>query len=324
VDNPRPFRFGVVSGAADAAEWSALVRRAEELGYSTVFTSDHLDVSGAHVSTMSPIPALAAAAATTTTIGLGTSVLNQDLRNPAVLARDAGTLNLLSAGRLELGLGAGWNEQEYRWAGIPYDSPGTRIDRLAEYVDVLRLLFGDGEVEYHGRFFDIEGMPAWRGAPELSAPRLAIGGSGRRVLQLAATRADIVNINLVGRPDASPALLDERINWIKAAAADRPDEPERCAMVVKAVVDTAPRPQALANAMDAAERSGEAVPTAGQNLETFLDSPVVLVGSAEQIAAELLERRQRWGISYYVISFYDLEAFAPVVAQLTTSASSNA
>lgn len=310
-----PFRIGVVSGATSGPGWQSLVRRAEELGYSTVFLSDHLDATGKHVSNMAPMPALAAAAASTRSISLGTTVLNQDLRNPAVLAREAATLQMLSGGRLELGIGAGWNEQEYRWAGLAYDPASVRISRLGEYLEIVRALLGAGEVRFHGKYFDIDGMPAWPG-DGVSAPRIMVGGSGPRTLQVAASCADIVNINLVGRPDASWQAMDSKLALVREAAASRLDEIELSAMIIKAVVSNGGRREALTGELARREAAGQPLPTAGQNVDGLLHSTAWLIGTADQIAEELVARRQRWGIAYYAISYWDLEAFAPVIRLL--------
>ncbi len=311
--DPKPFRFGVVSGAPTATAWRELVVRIESLGYSTVFLSDHLDLGGAHPSTLSPLPALASAAALTSTLSIGTSVLNQDLRHPAVLAREAATVQTLSDGRLELGIGAGWAEYEYDWAGIPFDGAAVRLARLDEYVQIVRALQSRGPVSFEGRFFTITQMP---GAVDETVPpaRLMMGGYGDATLRLAARRADIVNINAVGRPDAGPGTMDRKVELIRAAAGAR--QPELSTMIVLAIVSTAGRRQALEQRAEQVRARGHHLPDGGLGIDGLLKSPAVLVGSRDEICAELLDRRARWGISSYLISYPDLEDFAPVVAAL--------
>jgi probable F420-dependent oxidoreductase len=307
----RDFRFGVVSGAPSAREWRDLVTQIESLGYSTLFLSDHLDLGGAHPSTLSPLPALAAAGALTSRLRLGTSVLNQDLRHPAVLAREAATVQLLSDGRLELGVGAGWAQYEYDWAGLRFDNAAERISRLHEYLDVVRALLGPDPVTFKGRYFDISAMPGAVGG--ITAPPIMVGGYGDQMLRLAARHAEIININAVGRPDARPDVLDRKVELV---ARDARPGAELATMVVMVVVSDAPRLTALTGRLDAIRRAGHHPPDGGLSPAELLDSPAFLVGTPEKICEVLLERRQRWGISYYLISYPDLTAFAPVVRML--------
>jgi probable F420-dependent oxidoreductase len=310
----RPFRFGVVAGAATADEWKSLVQRAESLNYSTVFQSDHLDVSGAHVSTMAPMVALASAAAMTTRIHLGTSVLNQDLRHPAVLAREAATLQRLSNGRAELGIGAGWAEQEYRWAGIPFHDAPTRLARLAEYLDVVKGLLQPGVVEIRGPSFTISNMPGMI-TPGLPPPRIMVGGARNGILRLAAQKADIVNIGMVNRSYASWPKMDEKISLVRGSESN-PGQVELSTMVVLANVACGERLTAFEARLQTQADAGHPVPTGGLTSRQLLRSPAILAGSVQQIVEELAERRRRWGLAYHVISHQDMEAFAPVVEQM--------
>lgn len=308
----RPFRFGVVAGADSAASWTHLVQEAEEYGYSAVLLSDHLDLSGSHVSTLSAIPAMAAAAAVTTRIRVGASVLNQDLRHPAVLALEAATIQLLSDGRLELGIGAGWAEQEYRWAGLPYDPAPVRVRRLAEYVQVVRsILHSSGPVSLKGEFFCLDGMPG-TATPGVPPPKIMIGGKGPRVLSVAVEYADILNVNLVGTPGARWETLDRMLDVLGDQHARLADV-ELAAMIGSVIVSAQDRRAAvIARLRDRglAESSGLGDPDA------VLDSPALLVGSTEQVAEELQLRRDRWGISYYIVSYPDMAQLAPVIELL--------
>ena len=175
---PNPFRFGVQCGHCDggAAGWAALARKAEELGYSTFTMGDHLDAQ------FSPTVGLMAAAAATSTIRIGALTYANDYHHPVVLAKEAATLDLLSDGRLELGIGAGWMTSDYEQAGIPLDPPGTRIDRLAEAVTILKGLFADGRVDFHGDHYEVHGLEGSPKPVQRPHPPLLIGGGGRRIL----------------------------------------------------------------------------------------------------------------------------------------------
>lgn len=174
----RPFRFGVVCGAPNARGWTELARRVESLGYSVLLCSDHLDLGGAHFTTLSALPALAAAASVTTEVRVGVSVINHDLHHPALLAREAATVDILSDGRLELGLGAGWAEYEYDWAGLRFDPPGRRVSRFAEYVTVVKALMTEELVNHRGEHFQITGMPLIPAPVQKPRPPIMIGGRG--------------------------------------------------------------------------------------------------------------------------------------------------
>src|SRR5690349_15892452 len=149
----RPFRFGLVAGQIDSGPaWLASARRAEELGYATLVVPDH------YVNPITPTPVLAAAAAVTTRLRVGTLVYDNDFRHPALVAKDAATLDLLSGGRFELGIGAGWHRGEYEQIALPFDPPAVRIDRLAEGVQIIKRLFGEEPVTFAGRYYTVTGL----------------------------------------------------------------------------------------------------------------------------------------------------------------------
>src|SRR6266568_4197945 len=183
----RPFRFGVsVHQARSKEEWIALAQQAESLGYSTLQMPDHLGDQFA------PVPALLAAAEATHTLRIGSFVFDNDFRHPVMLAREAATLDLLSGGRFELGLGAGWNRSEYEQAGIPYDSPGVRVSRMEEALHIIKGLLADGPVNFSGKYYtvtDLEGHPKPVQRPH---PPILIGGGGKRLLSIAAREATTV------------------------------------------------------------------------------------------------------------------------------------
>lgn len=183
-----PFRFGIRAiGPRSGEAWIAQARRAEELGYSALLMPDHV------IDQLSPVPALAAAAAATTRLRIGVHVFDNDYRNPVLLARDAATLDVLSGGRLELGIGAGWMASDYRQLGIPYDEPRVRIDRMVEAIAIIKSLFAGEQVDHEGVHYRIHG--ARIGTPPVQRPHppLVIGGGGPRMMRIAAREADIVS-----------------------------------------------------------------------------------------------------------------------------------
>jgi probable F420-dependent oxidoreductase len=305
----RPFRFGIQhSGPCDRRSWRDFARRIEDLGYSTLTCADHLDDQFA------PIPALTAAAAATSELRLGTMVLANDYRHPVVAAKDSATLDLISDGRLELGIGAGWMTSDYRSAGIALDPAGTRVDRLAEAVAVMKGLLGPGTLDHtgeHYRITDLDGLPKPVQRPH---PPIVIGGGGPRVLALAGREADIVGINVDLRagvideragPNATGAETDRKVAVIREAAGDRADDIELQVRVhIAAVTD---------------DRTGMAhalAPALGIEPDAAMESPHAVVGSIDQICDQLVERRERWGISYLGLSVDAVDGFAPVVARL--------
>jgi len=307
----RPFRFTVQCSSppqVDPRSWAELARRVEGLGYSTLTVSDHLDEQ------VAPIAALMAAADATSTLRIGSMVFCNDYRHPVVLAKEAATLDALSGGRLELGLGAGWMTSDYQRAGLPLDPPGVRVDRLGEAVAVLKALFSDEPCSFTGEHYRIDGL---RGTPrpvQRPYPPFVIGGGGRRVLQLAAREADTVAINMnmakgvidgsVG-PNATAKATDDKVGWIRAAAGDRWSRLELQARIHLVVVT------------DDREQVYEALAGGfGLGVEEARDTPHALCGTAEQIADDLVERRERWGISSVGIALDAMEALAPVVARL--------
>ncbi len=309
MTHPRPFRFGVLAAKArSSSEWTDTARKAEDLGYSTLVMPDHFGDQ------LSPIAALSTAAAVTETLRVGTLVFANDFRHPAVLAKETATLDLLSDGRLEVGLGAGWMSADYSWTGIVEDRPGVRIDRMIEAIAVLRGLWGDGAFSFDGEHYTITEMNGRPKPAQPGGPPLVVGGGGKRVLSTAARLADIVGVNPnVGEGNVGPEAIasmsadatDEKLGWVRAAAGDRFDEIEISILKFVTVVTD--------DRAATAEKVGGAM---GMDAATLLASPHTLVGSAEQIADELVEQRERWQGSYVTVQSDALETFAPVVAAL--------
>ena len=305
----RPFRFGVLaSNARSSSEWTETARKAEDLGYSALLMPDHFGDQ------LSPIAALATAAAVTTSLRVGTLVFANDFRHPAVLAKEAATLDLLSDGRLEVGVGAGWMTEDYTWTGIAHDRAGLRIDRMIEAIEVLRGLWGDEPYSFDGNHYTITEMNGFPKPVQAGGPPITIGGGAKRVLSTAARLADIVGINPnvgEGRVGAeaiasmSADATDEKLGWVRDAAGERFDDIEISILKFVTIItddrDTVAAKVGGSMGMDAA---------------TLLANPHTLVGSAEQIADELIEQRERWQGSYVTVRSDAFESFAPVVAAL--------
>jgi probable F420-dependent oxidoreductase len=308
--HPRPFRFGVQLSRADtSAEWAALAHKAEDLGYSTLFVPDHFGDQ------LSPAVALMAAADATTDLRVGPLVLDNDFRHPVVLAKEAASIDRLSGGRLELGIGAGWMNDDYDQSGIAMDPPGVRIDRLEEALDVLEGLFGTGPFSYEGKHYRIGTLDGLPKPVQPGGPPVIMGGGGRRMLSLAARRADIVGVNpsiRSGRTDAAAAqdgaadVTDTKLEWVRDAAGSRYGDVE-INMLIFACVVTDDR----ASVIDAM------APLFGVPPEIVGDHPHAWVGTVAQICDDLVGRRERWDASYLVVQGPEaMDAAAPIVARL--------
>ncbi len=307
----QPFRFGVnVRTASSGADWIALARKLEDLGYSTLNLPDHLTELPA------PFPALASAAAATTRLRVASLVLNNDFRHPVLLAREAATLDVLSGGRLQLGLGAGYMKAEYDQAGLRFDRGGVRVERLAESVAIVKRLFEGETVTFAGRHYRVTAHRIYPLPAQRPRPPILIGGNGPRLLTLAASEGDIVGltgITFAGggvQRDLSgfrAAGVDERVKLVRAAAGARFDQLELNALVQQVIVTDDRR--------GAAETLARRWPELGA--DDILESPFALLGTVDEIVAQLVGRRARWGISYYVVFEPVIDAFAPVVARLT-------
>ena len=308
-------RFGVVVSAPDRTAYANAVRHAEALAYDVVLCSDHLDLGGRHFSHFAPIPALTFAAAATERVRVGTSVLNQDLRHPAVVAREAASLDVLSGGRLELGLGAGWAQAEYRMAGIPFSDPATRTRRFAEYVQVVKGVMCEPAFSFEGEFFRIEEMPGEPAPLQMPHPPIMIGAIGPRMLRLAAREADIISINLLQTPDPSEQALAERVGWVREAAAARFPEIE----LQISLAATIPSDRSPADAVRDEIAAGNPFlrMLAGKfDVEALAASPMVLTGSAQEMAEKLAGLHERIGIGAVMAPMPHLEALANVIPRL--------
>jgi probable F420-dependent oxidoreductase len=288
--------------------WRNRARAAEDLGYSALYLTDHFD------NQFGPLVAATVAAEATTTLHVGTLVLNNDLRNPVVLAKEIATLGLVAEGRVEIGIGAGWLKTDYEETGVSFESPGNRIERLAESLVIMRTLWGEGEVTFSGRHYSVDGA---RCEPRPSSlPSIIVGGGSKRILTLAAKEADIVGVNTslasIAKgeeisADATPAHYDRCLSWVREASGDRFDSLELQVTTVAAMVVGSRR---------AAVRSAAMLGFEG---EEALDFPTLLVGTEDELCERLIERRERWGFSNVVVPGESMESFAPIVARLAGS-----
>jgi probable F420-dependent oxidoreductase len=308
MPHARRFRFGVeMMGPFDGMSWTDSAHRLESLGYSTLFVPDHFHEG------LGPITAMTAAALATTTLKVAPMVFNTDLRHPAVLARELASIDIVSAGRLEVGLGAGYNPLDYRRSGIAMDPPKVRVDRLIEHAAVLKALWSERPTTFDGDHYQIEDLDGTPKPFTPGGPPLLVAGGGRRMMRFAAQHADIVgvNVHLPSAPDeasardALPASIDEKFAWIRDAAGDRFDDLEFNAWlsVGRVTSDTS--------------KLGERLSTAfGAPPAEVLESPLVLAGTIDEIADQLERRRERWSYSYIVVPQPATEDFAPIVARL--------
>jgi probable F420-dependent oxidoreductase len=313
MPHSRRFRFAVqLSKGPDgtARSWAEQARRAEDLGFDTILMPDHFDDQ------LAPVPALAALAAATERIKIGALVFDNDYRHPLILAKEAATLDLLSEGRLELGLGAGWMTSDYEESGIPYDSPGERIERFAEGVAVIKgLLEAEDPFSFSGKHYTIT---EHRGTPrpvQRPRPPLIIGGGGRRILSLAAREADIVGINLnlqggvagaeVAAADGTVEATKRKVAWVKEAAGRRFDDLELNTLVgFVAITD---KPEEILEPMAQMFKV---------EISEVRHTPLALIGTVDSMVEELCWRREEYGISYLAVQGDAWASMAPVVERL--------
>ncbi len=301
-----PFRFGVHAAVAPTmSAWRDQARTAEGFGYSTLYIPDHLDDQ------FGPLVATTVAAEATSTLHVGPVVLNNDLRHPVVLAKEIATLGLAAEGRVEVGFGAGWLRSDYEQAGIEFDEPAVRVDRLAESLAVMKTLWSEGKATSAGTHYTVRDA---RCDPRpASPPRVIVGGGSRRILMVAAEQADTVGVNTSlalgekGGDLASQATFDHFdrcLAWVREGAGDR------FSSIELQIVAFATR---VVASRRAAARTATMLGLPG---EDALELPIVLIGTEDELCERLLERRERWGFSNIVVPGEAMESFAPVVARL--------
>ncbi len=309
----RPFRFGVVAESAPSREaWIELVRRSEYLGYATFLLADH------YVNEFPPIAALMAAADAASTIRIGSIVFNNDFRHPVLLAKEVATLDLLSGGRFELGIGAGWHRPEYEQIGLPFESAGIRISRLEEALSIIKQFFTKETVTFAGKHYTVTNLQAFPKPLQRPYPPIFMGGGGKRLLSLAGREADIIGLHLkvnddgtVDARETTEEALAQKVEWVRQAAGERFAAVELNLLLGGVVITEYPQ--------QAAEQRIQEIGRPGVTAEQLLANPYLLIGSAEQLAERMQRWRDQFGISYLVVGTEDMEAFAPVVARLTSA-----
>lgn len=306
----KPFRFGVnVGPSRSRVEWTEKARKIQDLGYDALTVPDHL------TDLFAPMPALVSAAEATKTLRVGTNVLNNDFRHPVLVAREAATVDLLTEGRLELGLGAGHMQSEYDQAGLAFDTGGTRVERLSEAVTVIKSLLSGERLTFAGRHYRVTGHQLRPLPIQRPRPPIAISGNGRRLLTLAAREADIVGLSGITfrRGGTAPDLsgwkgsgVDDRIRMIREIAGGRHAGLELNVLIQRVLIT------------DDRHRTADELAAQWRQVSSaeILESPYVLIGSVDQLVEDLVARRERWGMSYFTIFEPCIDVFAPVVSRL--------
>jgi probable F420-dependent oxidoreductase len=310
-------RFGIVSESVrEGRAWLDFARQVEDSGIDVLLLRDHFS-AGAFGQQLAPFSGLAAAAAVTTRLRLGTIVLSNDFRHPAIVAHEAASLHLVSGGRFELGIGAGWYQPEYQAAGIAFDPAGQRISRLDESLSIIKGLLAGTPVRHAGDFYRIDGLDLdVLPTPRPSSPRLLVGAGGPRMLRLAARHADIVGVLPAPIRDSTdsddprdrlPAAFDAKISVVREAAGERFGNLEINAFGT--FIITAERRAETENLI--IQRGWT-----GIDVETVWQMPTIFIGSPQQIRSDLLARQERFGLSYLVAGENDLQTLAEIVSDL--------
>ena len=306
----KPFRFGVQAlSQPDRKSWIDLAQRTEAAGFDVLTMPDHF------TDQLAPVPALMSVADATTKLRVGALVWDNDYKHPVVLAKELATMDLLSEGRLELGIGAGWMISDYEQSGIPYDRAGLRIERMIEGIDVMKGCFAEGAFSYAGKHYtitDYNGSPKPVQAP---CPPILIGGGGKRVLTYAAQVADIIGINATM---SAGAVGPEAISTMTAEAVDAKVEIVRDAVGTRLNHVEMNIRAFLVNITDDVAGAISRL-AAGMGVEESMvaETPFALMGPPSKLIEDLIARRERWGFSYVIVGGEDVEKFAPVVAALS-------
>jgi probable F420-dependent oxidoreductase len=303
-----------VQGGADLVSHA---RKVEALGYSTLATGEHLSLGG-----IGPVASIMAVAAATSSLRIASAMFANDFRHPVLLAQEAATIDLLSNGRLEFGIGGGWLRTDYVAAGLSFDPPAMRIARLEEAVALIKQLFGEEPVTFAGDFYRVDGLNLQPKPRQRPHPPFFIGGGGRRVLTLAAREATIVGLDpkgtAAGTKDAATMtaeVVDHLVSWVREAAGPRFSDLELHTNILALKIADDRRQGRDEIAAMFASLPPWMVSNALAD-EQILNSPYVLIGSIDQIVEDLQARRERYGISYVTVPGEFVDAFSPVVARL--------
>ena len=309
VTTHRPFRFGVQASTAPSGKaWADLARRTEDLGYAVLTMPDHF------TDQLAPVPAMTVAAQVTSTLRVCALVFDNDYKHPVVLAKELATMDVLSDGRVDIGIGAGWMRTDYDQAGMQYDSPGVRIDRFVEGLKVIRGCMADGPFSFQGTHYTITNYNSLPKPLQRPCPPVLIGAGGKRMLGIAAREADIVGVNPSLAPGAvgpeviaemSAQAVAEKIAIVrdKAGARFANIELNIRTFLVNVTNDGRAARESLAKGM-------------GVDATFIQDSPFALIGPPNELIDTLLARREQYGLSYVIVGGDDVDTFAPVVAAL--------
>ena len=312
----KPFRFlASIPPFTDKRSWRDQLRKVEDLGFSTLAVSDHFTGGSVY----EPTVAMMAAADATDTLRVACLVHGNDYRHPVMLHKAAANIDVLSGGRLELGVGAGWMTTDYDAAGMPYDRPGERVSRFEESVQIIKGLFGDSPVTYDGRYYKITALDGLPKPAQKPHPPILIGGGGRRVLSIAAREADIVGVNPnlkegavtpAAALDMTAEKVDEKVGWVRKGAADAGRDAADLEFEINIFMCR------ITDSRDEARAAAENVASMFSAEASMVEqSPAILLGSLEQCIETLQERRERYGINYVGLGG-DVDMVAPLVAML--------
>lgn len=307
----RPFRFAaMVRGADSGSEFVERVQQIEQMGYSTVAMVDHFNP------TYSPVPALTAAAMVAPSLRVLTTVFDNDFRNPVLLAKEIATIDQITGGRIDFGLGAGWHKVDYDQSGIQYDPPGVRISRMEEALTIFKNTWSGEEFSFEGEHYTIKNHQGYPLPVQQPHPPVYIGGGGKRILGIAGREADIIGVHVRFGPDGAldsadtiRAEMEKKIGWIRDGAGDRFEQIEFALLLFAAkVVDSESAKQAeIARIAKSIEISEQAVAA----------SPYYLVGSESELVEQIQGLRETFNITHFTIVAGDVDGFAPVVQRLT-------
>ncbi len=316
----RPIRFGVQAPhPGSAAEWKSFARKAEDLGYSTLLVGDHMGRA------LSPLPALLSAADATSRLRVSPQVLANDFKNPAILAKEMATIDFLTDGRFEVGIGTGWpagspaGESDYKQLGIPLEEPGPRVTRLAETLQILKAFFGSEEpVTFQGQFYHMEGLAPFPRPVQRPRPPIMVAGAGPRILRIMAREADILNLAprppIVGRTARGSQgfglTMEDTVKIVREEAGDRYHELELC---VFANNPASGNPSITNDPDPWIDKLADEMRT---SRDAVLAMPATLIGSVAEMIDRIQADRDRYDISYRLITAPAMEDFAPVVARL--------
>jgi probable F420-dependent oxidoreductase len=316
VGHSHPFRFGVINETPlTGADFTCHVRRMEELGYSTYLIRDHF-VPDFFGDQFGPLTAMMAAASATTNLRVGTLVIDNDYRHPVILAKEAATIDALSGGRLELGIGAGWLKREYDVAGMRFERAGERISRLEEALQVIKGLLDGGPFSFSGEYYSIDGLENFPAPAVRRRPPILIGGGKPRMLRLAGREADIVSLLTTSvatgtmKDDPTERLassVEKKLGWIREGAGERFFEIEL--NLIPTIVFSDDQEHTAASMIR--DRGWSNI-----SVDDVLAMPSVFIGTLDEIVEQMLKRRERYGFSYYVFSDTQIEDYAPIVSTL--------